>query len=108
MAVSVTTVTQGTAVTVFAAFTKPTRATYPNVTQVATDPTTIEVVWQWAGGAKKTWTYGTGAHITKLSTGVYVFTIPTQTQTSNMITGVVSGAGVVTATGKFTITVDPL
>lgn len=98
-------VNAGTSVTVFMAFTKPTRATYPKVVNVAATPTTVTVEWRWTGGSTTTWTYGTGTHITKLSTGVYVFTIATSSPSSPMITGLVTGAGVVTATAEFSVTV---
>ena len=98
-------VNAGTSCTIFAAFTKPDRTSYPKVVNVAATPTTVTFKWRWTGGSTTTWTYGTGTQITKLSTGVYVCTIPTSTPTATGITGLVTGAGVVTATAEFEITV---
>lgn len=102
----------GTAVTVFAQFSKPTRSSYPTVKLVPADPLTVKYQWGWYGGTLTTWvfTVGGGA-ITRLATGLYVATIPTRTpKTSNVqkILGIVSGLTVVTATAPFTFDVETL
>lgn len=103
-------VNKATSVTVFAQFTKPTRSTWPTVKQVPATPTTVEYVWRNDTGTVTTWTYGTGTHITKLTTvavGLYVATIPTTTARA-LITGKVVGSGAVKATAQFTIKLTQL
>lgn len=106
MGVAVITVTRGTAVTVFFQFTKPTRASYPNVVQVPADPTNVKLVYKWTAGTETTWTYG-GGQIGKLGTGLYVATLPTKTGPATIIEGKVIGTGIVTAVSQFAIRVTP-
>lgn len=103
-------VTKGTSVTVFASFTIATRTSAKNglsaITYIAADPALVEVVWAPKGKTKNTWTVG-GGEVTKLQTGLYVWTIPTTT--GNQVTGTVYGkTGGCTATGQWSIPVKAL
>lgn len=115
MPVTAITVQRRTSVTVFAYFAVPDRATFhptppANPKTTPTDPTAVKFVWALQGGSETTWTYtATSGPISKLSTGVYVATIPTKTATNvhSTIRGTVYGTGTCTASATFAITVTP-
>ncbi len=72
-------------------------ATFENASGVLTDPSTVVFILRSPSRTETTYTYGSSSEVTKTSTGVFAFAVPTFTEAGNWVVRAKGTAGLITA-----------
>ena len=71
--------------------------TFTNTAGVVADPSTVVWLYRTPAGVETSYTYGASVSVTRVSTGVYEFTVPTITAAGSHAVRAKGTAGLVTA-----------
>ena len=71
--------------------------TFTSAAGAVTDPSTVVWLYRNAAGVETSYTYGVASEVTRVSTGVYEFTVPTITAAGQHAVRAKGTAGLITA-----------